>query len=429
MSSEMRVIPLTEFSEEVIAVLFAQYSRSEGTLADSIAAIRKGDAEAKAGEFHEKWVLGFGHSSVAEHAVVHLGVENISILAAKAIEDTRLGSYTEKSTRYVKFALDNFVRFVGEPKEYSETCRMLMAEYGLMREIVLAHAHKIGLTGAKANTLALDTVRGLLPASTKTHLGLTMNARSMARNLSKLIGHPLSEVRDLGDTMQEECLKLVPTLVRHVEPSEPQKFHFSTHNHSAKSSVCLMRRDTDALQRVVMAARAQGFLGDSDERTIHYAAKRGEHEALPRCFEFSNITASVVMDYGAFRDLQRHRVTSCIAEPLSCENGWSTPELISELGLGQRWHKAMSWAASTRDKIQETHGAYTAQYVCPLAFNVGVLWQMNLRELAHIVELRTKPTCHVSYKNVVMDLYRAVLKEMPWLYMNGCIRVEPTLGW
>ena len=145
------VFALRNLPEEVVAVLFAYYSRSSESLRDNLARlVSEGDldllgappesderlaaARERARTFHEKWVVGYGHASVAEHAVVHLAIEDVSIVAAKAIEDNRLASYTEKSTRYVPFSAETFVR---EPSIcagdcaalYEDTCRHLLGVY------------------------------------------------------------------------------------------------------------------------------------------------------------------------------------------------------------------------------------------------------------------------------------------------------------
>src|SRR3954471_22977610 len=119
------VFALSGLPEEVIAVLFAYYSRSRDDLRTNLARLLAdqelgvgGDAARpalalateKARAFHEKWVVGYGHASVAEHAVVHLAIENVSIVVSKHIEDLRLASYTEKSTRYVLWDEDSFHR-------------------------------------------------------------------------------------------------------------------------------------------------------------------------------------------------------------------------------------------------------------------------------------------------------------------------------
>ena len=104
--AERRIYTLTGLPPEVVAVTFAKCSRSPDDF-DKIAEELNAD---KSRKFHEKWVVGYGHSSVAEHAVLSLAIENVSMLATKVIEDNRLASYTEKSTRYQVFDKDRYYK-------------------------------------------------------------------------------------------------------------------------------------------------------------------------------------------------------------------------------------------------------------------------------------------------------------------------------
>ena len=117
-------------SPETIAVAFAKTSRSPESFRD-IAAELSDESSAK---FHEKWVVGYGHASVAEHAVLHLAFENVSRIAIESIESNRLASYTEKSTRYQRWGLDDFTtppELDGHPlhAEYVDTIRLLFRTY------------------------------------------------------------------------------------------------------------------------------------------------------------------------------------------------------------------------------------------------------------------------------------------------------------
>src|SRR5574341_2326260 len=164
------IFALKNLPEEVVAVLFAYYSRSRDSLrrnllkliqekdldleerlqtsassVESWAATDRDElalARQKAKEFHEKWVVGYGHASVAEHAVAHLAIEDVSILESKVIEDTRLASYTEKSTRYVVFDRDQFYRAPSlmaseHAGRYEDTCRSLLEAYSRLTEPVV----------------------------------------------------------------------------------------------------------------------------------------------------------------------------------------------------------------------------------------------------------------------------------------------------
>ena len=130
-----RVYPLDaqKLTEEQIAVAFAMTSRRP----EAFDEIAEQVSQDKAADFHERWVLGYGHSSVAEHAVLHLAIENISRVACDTLEDNRLASYTEKSSRYQVFP-DGYYYVPPEinsqpdlTKLYKQTCDLLFQEYHL----------------------------------------------------------------------------------------------------------------------------------------------------------------------------------------------------------------------------------------------------------------------------------------------------------
>jgi thymidylate synthase ThyX len=247
---EKPIYALKNLPEEVVAVLFAYYSRSRGSLRRNLlkliteqdvdlpspvsAATRQATdltaAQDKARQFHEKWVVGYGHASVAEHAVVHLAIEEVSILAAKLIEDARLASYTEKSTRYVLFDEEKFLRVPGlmpspDATLYEDTVRLLLHTYGTLVPQVVdcikarqsrRSAQSERAYEAACRAKAYDLLRYLLPASTLTNLGLTINARALEHLLSKLLSHPLEEARHIGMAVEIEAEKMVPTLLKYA---------------------------------------------------------------------------------------------------------------------------------------------------------------------------------------------------------------------
>ena len=248
---ERPIFALQNLPEEVVAVLFAYYSRSRESLRRNLlkliqeqdldldrrvrwADLAQDDlasAKQKAREFHEKWVVGYGHASVAEHAVAHLAVEDVSIVASKLVEDARLASYTEKSTRYVVFDRDKYYR---EPsllnsrhaRRYQETCGALLDTYTRLTEPLLAGIMKHAPRGARQSDRAFegacrakacDVLRYLLPAATLTNIGMTINGRALEQLISKLLSHPLAEAQQVGAAMKAEAQQIIPTLIKYAD--------------------------------------------------------------------------------------------------------------------------------------------------------------------------------------------------------------------
>jgi thymidylate synthase ThyX len=474
------VFAISGLPEEVIAVLFAYYSRSRDDLRTNLARLLAdqeldvgegtttrpsfGLATDKARAFHEKWVVGYGHASVAEHAVVHLAIENVSIVASKVIEDLRLGSYTEKSTRYVVFDRTSFVDLPELGERYRKSAENLFATYlELMPKVMDAVRSRSprppgmteGAHAAAVRAQACDLLRGLLPAGTRTNLGLTANARALEGLLTKMLSNPLAEVRSIARAMHGAAQTVTPTLLKYAAKNEykaglrdaiatrlryvydPGPWIAGAPN-MPSAPVRLVRHDEDALERIALA-----LTYDASEPVVHAGAineamqrakrealetivrasldRRGAHDAAPRAFEATTMTFELMLDYGAYRDLQRHRMLLPATQRLTCLLGFDESTDLEELGLHEPYHRAMNEARQAWEEI-EAEWPLEAQYAVPLGFHIRTLWTLDLRELFHVIELRSSKQGHASYRRIAQGLYRAAIAALPWL--EGLIRVD-----
>ncbi|MEJ5202404.1 MAG: FAD-dependent thymidylate synthase, partial [Anaerolineales bacterium] len=215
---------------ETIAVTFAKTSRSPLSfreIADELTA-------EKSAEFHEKWVVGYGHASVAEHAVLHIAIENVSRVAVETIESNRLASYTEKSTRYQTWGKDDFAvppELVHHPLEsrYLETCSHLFSAYqqALPALKAVAEQENPRLPDESAQswdrrlrTIYVDVARYFLPAAALANVGMTINARALEHAITKMLSSPLKEVQEIGKNIKQVACAEVPTLIKYAE-SDP----------------------------------------------------------------------------------------------------------------------------------------------------------------------------------------------------------------
>jgi len=475
------IFAISGLPEEVIAVLFAYYSRSRDDLRTNLARLLAdqeldvgeglvarpsfGLATEKARAFHEKWVVGYGHASVAEHAVIHLALENVSIVASKVIEDLRLGSYTEKSTRYVVFDKTSFVDLPELGEKYRASASNLFATYlDLMPKVMDAVRSRSPRPAsmsepahaAAVRAQACDLLRGLLPAGTRTNLGLTANARALEGLITKMLSSPLSEVRDIAKAMLGASITVAPTLLKYAAKNEykatlrdtvgsrlryvfdPSKPWDVAAKQPTGSPVQLVRYDEDALQKIVLAlayeaseptlqAKAVGEAlhraTRADLETIIRASldQRGLHDNVPRAFEATTMTFELMLDYGAYRDLQRHRMLLPATQRLTCRLGYEPPAELAELGFHEPYTKAMNEAGEAWEAI-ESDKPLEAQYAVPLGFRIRTLWTLDLRELFHVIELRSSKQGHASYRRIAQGLYRAAIAALPWL--EGLIRVD-----
>ena len=216
-----------EYSPETIAVAFAKTSRSPETFRE----IAQGLNDEKSADFHEKWVVGYGHSSVAEHAVLHMAIENVSRLAVETIESNRLASYTEKSTRYQKWSPDAFhtpaeIVQAGLEGEYKEICCSLFDAYVRSLECCKRVVQKEcprnvdeseGAWERRIRSQYVDVCRFILPSASLANLGMTANARVLESSIRKMLSSPLQEVREIGEKVKQVAIQEVPTLVKYAD--------------------------------------------------------------------------------------------------------------------------------------------------------------------------------------------------------------------
>ena len=472
-----RVYPLDalELTEEQIAVAFAMTSRRPEPF-DEIA---QQVSQEKAADFHERWVLGYGHASVAEHAVVHLAVENLSRLACDALEDNRLASYTEKSSRYQVIPPDCFY-FPKELEEapelgslYLETCQGLFRAYLSFIDGCMDYLRSTRPQGEREREsaynlrlrrLATDSCRAVLPAATLTNVGVTANARVLEHAISKLMSSELAEERDLGVELREQGRAITPTLIKYadqnpylVETTETRRElsqryatgapkgsdgsmpHRNLEDGRTEPTVRLMHWDPQAEEKIAagLLFRQSGLSYDEiwgrvvdvppEERQEiigRCLSALGPHDAPVREFELVDYTFEFVLDYGAYREFKRHRMMSYIPQPLTVSNGFQVPSLISDAGLGDRFQQAMSQTEAAFRQVSVNH-PLAAQYVVTHAHYQRVLAKMNVRECFHLFKLRTSQLAHYAIRDPVIQAMKLVVETHPGLFSHLSLRDYP----
>jgi len=450
MSNERRIYALEGLAPEVKAVCFAKCSRSPEPF-DEIA---KELTEEKSKEFHEKWVVGYGHSSVAEHAIISIAVENISILATKVIEDNRLASYTEKSTRYQIFDKNRYLkpaRLMNTPLGalYQDAGDFLFDTYeklaAPMMEFIKKREPKSEKTPEKVyesvcKAKVCDNIRYLLPGATLTNLGITMNARNLDWAITKLLSHPLTEMQEIGAGLKAEAAKVTPTLEKFAAPnpylmettkelSHLSQWVFEADNPKDVMPVKIVDFDKDAENKLIAALLYRGSTLPYDqikqkvdkmprsikELIVDEALKRRSPFDRPlRELEHIYYTFDLLMDYGAFRDVQRHRMATQTNQAVTTVHGYSTPQDIIDAGLEADYKAAILKAAAAYEKISKEFPE-EAQYIVPLAFKKRCLFTWNLRELHHFIALRSGKKGHVSYRKIAQQCFKELEKVHPLL--------------
>ena len=441
-----------ELSPETIAVAFGKTSRSPETFRQ-IASELTGESSA---EFNEKWVVGYGHSSIAEHAVLHIAIENISRLAVECLESNRLASYTEKSTRYQKWNMDDY--FIPEEfsdpasrKIYMDICGQLFKLYESSLPVLYESISKEtpvdpGITEARRKRLILtaagDVGRFFLPVAAFANVGVTINARALEHAITKMLSNPLLEVRSLGEEIKRISQLTVPTLVKYANEqlsltSTSSFFHDFLSSHFSENrsyEKCLpgsklIHFDPDLEKNILIASlirysdidytQAEGLFSSLDESQRNMCLEAifkplAAHDIPPRELEYGDFIFEIILDQGAYLELKRHRMMTQTPSPFTPYFGFSIPAQIEKAGLLDTYIEAMKKAEDAYSKLSSVSES-AASYVLPNAYNRRVLLQSNFRSLYHFLALRASPTAHFSMRRIAHQMADQVIEAIPSL--------------
>ena len=444
---EIYLLSPRALSPETIAVAFAKTSRSP----ESFRAIAAELSDEKSAQFHEKWVVGYGHASVAEHAVLHIAFENVSRLAIESIESNRLASYTEKSTRYQKWDSDDFTvpsELKDHPlhDEYIDTIRFLFKTYaeslGPVRRLILERFprrenEKDEAWDRRIRSKYVDVCRFILPAASLANVGMTANARVLENVIRKMLSHELAEVREIGAKVKEVAKAETPTLVKYadavpylVETSKDIGELETRELETGDEEWCsLIEYDEDGEKRVLAAALyrfgemafadALAYVKklDKPERekiAVSLLGRLGKFDVPLRELEYCTYSFDLVMDQGAYAEFKRHRMMTQTPQRLTTRLGYATPLLITEAGFRSEYEAVMESALNLFEKLYQFNPD-VAQYVVPNGFNRRVLAQFNLREAFAFCQLRSAANAHFSIRRVAQRMYEEMARVHPLL--------------
>ncbi len=469
------VFALVNLPEVVKGALFARYSRTPKSLrrlfldefAKDVGRV-PGAATATVGteraeRLYDNVFLEYGDDSVAQLGGVHLACEQVSQLLAKAIEWGRLAAYLEQSTRYMRYddkpggrwRLTVPPEIEGTPaeREYLAFADRTFATYGRTFQSMFdwfqakypkdpADSDFVYRSTITAKTC--DALRMLLPAGTRSNLGVYADGQAFEAMLLRMRAHPLAEVRDYADLMLRELRKVIPSFVKRVDlpdrgvawsdylretrqgVAEIAAKHPSGMEPGSRAEVTLVDYDPAGEEKVVAAALYSST--DLPDDRLHslahsmsetereavltaYVGKRANRRHKPgRAFERTAYRFDVLCDFGAFRDLQRHRLLTLEWQTLTPQHGYERPPQIAEAGLEGEWDGAMEDSARTWAMLAEAAGPEVAQYAVAMAYRIRFVMQMNAREAMHLIELRSSPQGHPTYRRVAHEMHDLIEK-------------------
>jgi len=473
---DLPVFALINLPETVKGALFARYSRSAKSLRRLFleefleqvegagGAAAGGVGADRADKLYMRIFNEYGDDSVAQLGGVHLACEDVSNLLTKVLERGRLMAYLEQSTRYIPYTQrsgDAWRYLVpaeldGHPLRgrYVAALDLAFETYARwidpMREWFEARYPKApgdsdAVYKSAIRAKALDTLRGLLPAATRSNVGIYGTGQAYESLLLRMRAHPLSEMRDCADVMLTELRKVVPAFFTRVDQPERggrwSAYFADTRAQAAdvasrlighepietRPEVVLSDFDPEGEIKVVAAALyTSSSLPDdqllaiarrmsADDRAAvlnSYIGDRANRRHKPgRAFERTGYRFDVLTDYGAFRDLQRHRLCTIDWQELSVAHGYTQPEAILDAGGAAgdaEWKHVMGTCAEVHDALVAAGLPQVAQYVVPMAYRVRFIMDMNAREAMHVIELRTAPQGHPAYRRVCQQMHTLI---------------------
>jgi thymidylate synthase ThyX len=455
------IFALVNLPETVKGALFARYSRSAKSLrrlfldefADQVAespveASTIGVARAE--KLYQKVFSDFGDDSVAQLGGVHLACEDVSNILTKVLERGRLMAYLEQSTRYIPYterrggmwryyvpaelkghplegrfvatlndAFDTYARWIDPMRAWFE------------RRYPKAPSDSEAVYRSAIRAKALDTLRGLLPAATQSNVGMYGTGQAYETLLLRMRANPLVEVREAADAMLEELRKVIPAFLLRVDqperggrwtaylaetrkrvedlagrfagerssdPTDEVELTDFDPDGELKVVAAALYPAVDASDRSLLEIARRMSVADREEILRACAGERTNRRHKPgRAFERTSYRFDVLTDYGAFRDLQRHRLLTLEWQPLTTRHGYTEPEAIVDAG-----------AEALFDALRETAPPAVASYAVSMAYRIRFIMDMNAREAMHVIELRTSPQGHPAYRRVCQHMHRLI---------------------
>ncbi len=417
----------------------------------------------RAEELYEKVFFEYGDDSVAQLGGVHLACEQASNLLTKILEWGRLMSYLEQSTRYIGYdaRLGGRYRFYRDPSvltssfgtRYVGDMDRMFDAYSSAVNAVTEHVRATipqdpedsdFIYRQATRAKALDAVRGMLPAASLSNVGIYGTGQAFESLLLRMRAHPLPEARQYADLMLYELRKVIPSFLRRVDlPDRGGRWSeyladtraatgelvasmFGEVPNEPVPEVSLVDFDPDAedkllaaicyshshLPEEVLIERVRGL--GTDERVAllrAYVGERGNRRHKPgRAFERCGYRFDVLSDYGAFRDLQRHRMLTIEWQRLTPNHGYTKPDLVDAAGVGGLFDETMNRSMRLYDDMKDFFPEQ-ASYAVAMAFRLRYVMQFNAREAIHMLELRSAPQGHPSYRRVALEMYRLIAEE------------------
>jgi thymidylate synthase ThyX len=471
------VFALVNLPETVKGALFARYSRYRGTLRrlflDEFADDLPGAGERwdagegdRAAQLYERIFVGYGDDSVAQLGGAHVACEWVSNVLTKLLQRPRLGAYLEQSTRYIAYDAP-----IPEPPggyRYYRDAELGPSYEAAMDELFSIYAASLPRVGAWAEgefprsaeeapaayaraikAKALDLLRGLLPAGSLSHMGIFATGQTYEQLILHLLAHPLPEAQQYGRMILSEIKAVMPSFVARVERPErggewigylrkrehagrywAQRLGLTERPDAGSGGPSVRLLAVEGSEDGLLAALlfesaacsetvAKDAIADlnPDERAAMLAelvgARANRRHRPGRGFEALRYRFEIVSDYGAFRDLQRHRMLTVQWQSLTPDLGAGVPAQVELAGCGDEYQRALEISRSEYERLAEAGLAQAAPYALCLGYRIRFILDLNAREAMQLIELRSGREGHPSYRAVAQEMHAQIASVHP----------------
>ncbi len=488
------VFALVNLPETVKGALFARYSRYQGTLRrllldefaedlpEQVDTVAGAGDSSRAAELYERIFLGYGDDSVAQLGGAHVACEWVSNVLTKVLQRPRLGAYLEQSTRYIAYdapmppgsgsrssgavsgsgsggALPRY-RYYRDAElgpGYTRAMDELFATYSAALPQVLAWAEdefprsEADAPAAHARALkakALDLLRGLLPASSLSHMGIFATGQTYEQLILHLLAHPLPEARNYGAMILQEIQAVMPSFVARVERPDRGGQWVGYLQSRAEAGARWARRlglDEESEATAGPSVRLTHVDGNEDDllTALMFEASTTSEDAIRRSieamseperaqllsdlvgeranrrhrpgrgFEALRYRFEIVADYGAFRDLQRHRMLTVQWQALTPDLGAGVPGQVDVAGAGDAYRRALEVSRAEYERLVDAGLASAAPYALCLGYRIRFVLDLNAREAMQLIELRSGREGHPSYRAVAHEMHAQIAAVHP----------------
>lgn len=415
---ENDIFIIDDLHPEANAMLQALYSRSSKSARTQIEKAKKNGSN-----FMKKFYIGYNHESIGDCGSTTIFIENVSMIADKAIQTNQLYRGQETSSRYIDFSKRDIV-------EETEVSRRLLDFYIKAEPILIQHLKTIRSQKDDENEFqyenmikarCFDILRGFLPAGITTQLSWHTDLRQAKQQIEMMKYHYLQEVKDIALKIESELKKTYPSSFdvknnsdKDEYMNEISKYHFNS-NTSDQVGIFLKAVNTKKSDYSQFFTFKSNILSEHDTPYHEYNSilrKRKRGWALPKEMKkLGSIHFDFCMDYGSWRDIQRHR------------NGYSNSTSLGAFDLGWNvWYTDNLPSGLKEEAIDILHDIFypknnrvnpLKEYEYPLCTNILVNLVYDIPQCVYVAELRSSKTVHPTARAIAHKIADAIIESQP----------------